>query len=124
MYNPTVIDHFRNPRNVGILPDPDGEGYAENSACGDATTLYLRVTDGRIAEARFRTFGCAAAIAASSALTEMLKGRSVDEALRIRKEDVAEALGGLPPTKLHCSVLAEDAVRAAVDDYRKRLSGA
>lgn len=124
MYNPTVIDHFQNPRNVGSLPDPDGQGYAENSACGDAMTLYLRVADGRIAEAKFRTFGCAAAIAASSALTEMLRGRSLDEALQIRKEDVAGALGGLPPTKLHCSVLAEDAVRAAVDDYRKRQSGA
>ncbi|OGG56067.1 MAG: iron-sulfur cluster assembly scaffold protein [Candidatus Handelsmanbacteria bacterium RIFCSPLOWO2_12_FULL_64_10] len=124
MYNPTVIDHFRNPRNVGILPDPDGQGYAENSVCGDAMTLYLRVADGRIAEAKFRTFGCAAAIAASSALTEMLRGRSIEEALQIRKEDVAESLGGLPPTKLHCSVLAEDAVRAAVADYRKRQSGA
>ena len=123
MYNATVIDHFKNPRNVGILPDPDGQGYAENSVCGDAMTLYLRVADGRIAEAKFRTFGCAAAIAASSALTEMLRGRSLDEALQIRKEDVAGALGGLPPTKLHCSVLAEDAVRAAVADYRKRQSG-
>lgn len=124
MYNPTVIDHFKNPRNVGVLPDPDGQGYAENSVCGDAMTLYLRVADGRIAEAKFRTFGCAAAIAASSALTEMLRGRSIEEALQIRKEDVAESLGGLPPTKLHCSVLAEDAVRAAVADYRKRQPGA
>ncbi|MSS70803.1 MAG: iron-sulfur cluster assembly scaffold protein [Candidatus Latescibacteria bacterium] len=124
MYNPTVIDHFKNPRNVGSLPDPDGQGYAENSVCGDAMTLYLRVADDRITEAKFRTFGCAAAIAASSALTEMLRGRSLDEALQIRKEDVAGALGGLPPTKLHCSVLAEDAVRAAVADVRKRLSGA
>ncbi|MBI2950761.1 iron-sulfur cluster assembly scaffold protein [bacterium] len=124
MYNPTVIDHFKNPRNVGILPDPDGQGYAENSVCGDAMTLYLRVADGRIAEAKFRAFGCAAAIAASSALTEMLRGRSIEEALQVRKEDVAGSLGGLPPTKLHCSVLAEDAVRAAVADYRKRQSGA
>lgn len=120
MYNATVIDHFRNPRNVGLMENPDGQGYAENSVCGDAMTLYLRVAGGRIAEARFRTFGCAAAIAASSALTEMLRGRSPDEALEIRKEDVGAALGGLPPTKLHCSVLAEDAVRAAVIDYRKR----
>ncbi len=124
MYNSTVIDHFKNPRNVGSMDHPDGEGYAENSVCGDAMTLYLRVAEGRIAEAKFRTFGCAAAIAASSALTEMLKGRTPDDALQLRKEDVADALGGLPPTKLHCSVLAEDAVQAAVADYRKRQPGA
>ena len=124
MYNPTVIDHFKNPRNVGRMDNPDGEGYAENSVCGDAMTLYLRIAEGRIAEAKFRTFGCAAAIAASSALTEMLRGRTPEDALRVRKEDVAEALGGLPTTKLHCSILAEDAVRAAVADYRKKRPGA
>jgi nitrogen fixation NifU-like protein len=116
VYSAIVMDHFQKPRNVGSMPDPDGEGYAENSVCGDAMTLYLRVAGDRITEARFRTFGCAAAIAASSALTEMLRGRTLEEAVKIRKEEVAEALGGLPSTKLHCSVLAEDAVRAAVKD--------
>ena len=120
MYNPTVIDHFKNPRNVGSLPDPDAKGYAENSVCGDVLTLYMRVTESRIVEAKFKTFGCAAAIAASSALTEMLKGLTLDEALKISKTDVSDALGGLPSTKIHCSVLAEDAVRAAVADNRTK----
>jgi nitrogen fixation NifU-like protein len=120
MYNPTVIDHFKNPRNVGSLPDPDAKGYAENSVCGDVMTLYMRVTESRIVEAKFKTFGCAAAIAASSALTEMLKGLTLDEALKISKTDVSDALGGLPSTKIHCSVLAEDAVRAAVADNRTK----
>ena len=120
MYNPTVIDHFKNPRNVGSLPDPDAKGYAENSVCGDVMTLYMRVTGKRIVEAKFKTFGCAAAIAASSALTEMLKGLTLDEAIKISKNDVSDALGGLPSTKIHCSVLAEDAVRAAVADNRTK----
>ena len=120
MYNPTVIDHFKNPRNVGSLPDPDAKGYAENSVCGDVMTLYMRVTGSRIVEAKFKTFGCAAAIAASSALTEMLKGLTLDEALKISKTDVSDALGGLPSTKIHCSVLAEDAVKAAVADNRTK----
>ncbi len=124
MYNDTVIDHFKNPRNVGSMDQPDGEGYAENSVCGDAMTLYLRIAGGRITEAKFRTFGCAAAIAASSALTEMLRGRTPEDALQIRTEDVAGALGGLPPTKLHCSVLAEDAILAAVSDFRRKHPGA
>ena len=120
MYNSTVMDHYQNPRNVGVMADANGVGMAENSACGDATQLYLKIQDERIVAASFKTYGCPASIAASSMLTEMLKGLIVDEAVGITRQDVAHALGGLPSTKVHCSVLAEDAVRAAVQDYRRR----
>jgi len=102
------------------MPDADGVGMAENSVCGDAMQLYLKIQDERIVTAMFKTYGCPASIAASSMLTEMLRGRTIDEAMGITRQDVANAIGGLPPTKIHCSVLAEDAIRAAIQDYRRR----
>lgn len=119
-YSDLVRDHFGSPRNLGEIPDPDGIGDVENPVCGDRTVLTIRVRDDRIAAARFRAVGCPAAIAASSITTELLVGRTVADALRLTNEDVSAALGGLPANKLHCSVLAEDVVRAAVEDYRQR----
>ena len=119
-YNPIVLDHFNRPRNMGEMDHPDGVGQATNPACGDTMRLFIRVERNRIAEAKFLTFGCAAAIASSSMTTEMIQGKTVEEILMISKDMVAEALGGLPPTKTHCSVLAEDAIQAAVADYRRR----
>lgn len=119
-YSDLVRDHFGSPRNLGEIPDPDGIGDVENPVCGDRTVLTIRVRDDRISAARFRAVGCPAAIAASSITTELLIGRTVAEALRLTNEDVSAALGGLPANKLHCSVLAEDVVRAAVEDYRQR----
>ena len=118
MYNPTVMDHFTHPRNMGEMEDPDGVGEATNPVCGDTMTLFIKVKDSRITQASFLTFGCAAAIAASSITTEMVKGKTIEEALGITDRDVVEALGGLPPTKVHCSILAEKALNAAVSDYR------
>jgi nitrogen fixation NifU-like protein len=115
-----VLDHFLNPRNVGDLPEADGVGEVGAVACGDVMRISLRVRDGRIAEARFRTFGCGTAIAASSVTTELIIGRTVDEAHQFSGEEVSAALGGLPAAKSHCPVLAEEAVRAAVEDYRRR----
>jgi nitrogen fixation NifU-like protein len=123
-YGPLLLDHFENPRNVGGVENPDAVGRAGNPACGDLMELSLRVRDGRIHEARFRTTGCSAAIASSSMTTVLLTGRSLEEAEALTDGEVAEALGGLPPAKLHCSVLAEDAVRAALEDYRRRRAGA
>lgn len=119
-YSEKVMEHFRNPRNVGDMENPDGIGHVGNAVCGDIMELYIRVKDSVIADARFKTFGCGAAIATSSMVTELVKGKTVDEALKISNRAVAEALGGLPPIKMHCSVLAEEALRAAIDDYRKR----
>ena len=119
-YNDTVLDHYQNPRNVGELDPVSAVGVAENSACGDILHLYLQIDNGRAQRASFKTFGCAAAIAAGSMLTEMITGARLDEISRITKRDVVDALGGLPPMKVHCSVLAEDAVRAALEDYRIR----
>jgi nitrogen fixation NifU-like protein len=119
-YSDTVLDHFRNPRNTGIIEGADAVGIAENSACGDVLHLYLSIADGRAECASFKSFGCAAAIAAGSVLTEMVTGATVEEISRISKQDVVEALGGLPPMKVHCSVLAEDAIRAALADLAKR----
>jgi nitrogen fixation NifU-like protein len=118
------MDHYQHPRNVGVMDDADGVGMAENSACGDTMELYIKVQDGRILVATFKTYGCPASIAASSMLTEMLRGRTMEETMGITRQDVANALGGLPPMKIHCSVLAEDAVRAAIQDYRKRQGDA
>jgi nitrogen fixation NifU-like protein len=118
LYNDTVLDHYQNPRNVGAMEDAQVVGTAENSACGDVLHLYLRIEQERIERATFKTFGCAAAIAAGSMLTQMIEGATLEEIQQLRKEDVVEALGGLPPMKLHCSVLAEDAIRAAVRDYK------
>ena len=116
-YNHIVKDHFTHPRNMGEMKEPDGVGEATNPVCGDTMRLFIKVEGNRIIDATFLTFGCGAAIAASSMTTEMVKGKTIDEALRISNQVVADALGGLPPTKVHCSVLAEKAIQAAVSDY-------
>ena len=120
-YSEKVMDHFTNPRNCGEIPDANGIGAVGNAICGDILRLYIKVEDGKIVDAKFKTFGCAAAIATSSMVTEMVKGKSVDEALEISNRAVAEALGGLPPVKMHCSVLAEQALRSALADYYKKI---
>lgn len=119
-YNETVLEHYKNPRNAGVLDDADAVGKAENSACGDILHLYLQIRDRRVQAARFQTFGCAAAIAAGSRLTEIITGLSLDALSQVRRQDVVDALGGLPPMKEHCSVLAEDAIRAALKDFASR----
>jgi nitrogen fixation NifU-like protein len=123
MYSSTVIDHFQHPRNLGDLDAPDAVAEVENPACGDRTRLALRIEGERIVAARFRTEGCPAAIAASSITTELLLGKSLAEAGDLRDSDVVEALGGLPRNKMHCSVLAEDVIRAALEDYGRRQEG-
>ena len=120
MYSDRVMDHFRNPRNVGELDNPDGVGEVGNPQCGDVMKIGIKVEDGRIADVRFQTLGCAAAIATSSMITDMAKGMVLDEADRISRNDVAEALEGLPAAKMHCSNLAADALRAAIKDYREK----
>jgi nitrogen fixation NifU-like protein len=120
MYSKEVMDHFMNPRNVGEIPDADGVGMEGNPVCGDVMKLYIKVKDDRIVDAKFQTFGCGAAIAVSSMITEMVKGKTLDEAMQISKEKVAEALGGLPPQKMHCSNLGADALRKAIEDYRSK----
>lgn len=122
-YSATVMDHFMNPRNVGEIEDASGVGEVGNPACGDMMRLYLKIEDGRIVDAKFRTFGCGAAIASSSMLTEMIKGKTVDEARDITNQHVADALGGLPPVKIHCSVMAEQAVKSALDDFAGKRTG-
>jgi len=119
-YSEKVMQHFMDPHNVGEIPDADGVGNVGNPVCGDIMRLYIKVKDGVIVDARFKTFGCGAAIATSSMVTDLVKGKSVDEALQISNKAVAEALGGLPKVKMHCSVLAEEALRSAIEDYRKR----
>jgi nitrogen fixation NifU-like protein len=114
------MENFRNPRNVGELENPDGTGHVGNPVCGDIMELYIRVNDGVIADAKFKTFGCGAAIATSSMVTELVKGKTIDEALEISNRAVAEALGGLPPIKMHCSVLAEEALKSAIEDYLRK----
>ncbi len=116
-YSEKVIEHFKNPRNVGEIDNPDGTGHVGNPVCGDIMELYIRVNDGVITDAKFKTFGCGAAIATSSMVTEMVKGKSIEEALKISNKAVAEALDGLPPIKMHCSALAEEALKSAIDDY-------
>ena len=123
-YSDVLLDHFENPRNVGEVDHPEAFGRAGNPACGDLLELSLRVRDGRIEQACFRATGCGAAIASSSMTTVLLTGKTVEEAAAITNEQVAAALGGLPPAKLHCSVLAEDAIRSALEDYRRRRRGA
>ena len=120
MYSEKLMDHFTNPRNVGEIPEADGVGEEGNPTCGDVMKISIKVENGRIADAKFRTFGCGAAIAVSSMVTEMVKGKTLDEALSITKEAVADALGGLPPQKMHCSNLGADALRLAIEDYRKK----
>lgn len=122
MYSEKVMDHFRNPRNVGEIPDADGIGTVGNPVCGDIMTVYIKVKDNRIADIKFKTFGCGAAVATSSMVTELAKGKTLDEAKKITRADVAEHLGGLPPIKMHCSNLAADALHSAIDDYRKKKS--
>jgi nitrogen fixation NifU-like protein len=119
-YSTKVMEHFANPHNVGEIADADGVGYVGNPVCGDIMELYIKVKDDIITDAKFKTFGCGAAIATSSMVTDMVKGKSIPEALEISNKAVAEALGGLPPIKMHCSVLAEQALHSAVDDYYKR----
>ena len=119
-YSQTVLDHFNNPRNAGELDDPDGVGVRTNPVCGDTMRLMIRVADDRIADARWQTVGCPAAIATSSIATEMIKGQRLDEVAVLTREQIAAAAGGLPRSKLHCSVLAADALRAAITDYRSK----
>jgi len=123
MYSKTVMDHFRNPRNVGQLENADGMGEIGNPLCGDMMSIYLKIEDERIQDIKFQTFGCGAAIAVSSMLTEIAKGKTLDEAKKITNKDVAEALDGLPKNKLHCSNLGADALQAAIRNYEDRKSG-
>lgn len=122
MYTETVRDYFLNPRNVGSLDQADGIGEVGNAKCGDVMKISIKVEDDRITDVRFETFGCAAAIASSSIATEMIKGKTLDEALQVTNKDVLDALGGLPAEKIHCSLLAEEGIRAAVEDYRSRMA--
>ena len=123
MYSEKVLDHFQNPRNMGEIEGYNGMGMVGNAKCGDIMQMFIRVNDeGIIEDVGFKTFGCGAAVATSSMATEMIKGKSVDEALQLSNAAVVEALEGLPPVKIHCSVLAEEAVKAAVEDYHKRMA--
>ena len=119
-YSEKVMDHFKNPRNCGEIPDADGIGTVGNAICGDVMKMYLKIKDNIIIDIKFKTFGCGAAISTSSMVTEMVKGKPISEALKITNKAVAEALGGLPPVKMHCSVLAEEALRSALKDYYKK----
>lgn len=120
MYSKKVIELFQNPHNVGEIADADGVGEVGNPTCGDMMTLYIKVKDEKIDDIKFKTFGCAAAIATSSMITDLAKGKALDEALKITRKDVADSLDGLPPIKMHCSNLAADALHAAIEDYRKK----
>ena len=122
-YSDKVMDHFKNPRNVGKIDNPDGIGKVGNPICGDIMEMHIKVKDGKIVDVKFQTFGCGAAIATSSMATEMIKGKTIEEALELTNKVVAEALDGLPPVKMHCSVLTEDAVKGAIDDYLKKTTG-
>ncbi|WP_092754603.1 Fe-S cluster assembly scaffold protein NifU [Hydrogenoanaerobacterium saccharovorans] len=121
LYSDRVMDHFSNPRNVGELTDANGVGEVGNAKCGDIMKMYIKVDKGVITDVKFKTFGCGAAIATSSMATEMIKGKTIEDALKLTNKAVVEALEGLPPVKIHCSVLAEQAVRAAISDYYTRL---
>ena len=120
LYSDIVMDHFMHPRNVGEIPDADGVGQVGNAKCGDIMKMYLKIKDNVIQDVKFETFGCGSAIASSSMATEMIKGKTVDEALKLTNKAVVEALEGLPPIKVHCSVLAEQAVKSALSDYYRR----
>lgn len=123
-YSNKVMDHFMNPRNVGEIPDADGVGQVGNPVCGDIMKMYLKIENNVITDVKFKTFGCGAAVATSSMATELIKGKTVEEALEITNKAVAEALDGLPPIKMHCSNLAEQAIKAAIDDYKKKNESA
>lgn len=120
-YSDKVMEHFRNPRNIGEIKDASGIGKVGNAVCGDIMNLYIKIENNIIVDAKFKTFGCGAAIATSSMVTELVKGKTVKEALDVSNRAVAEALGGLPPIKMHCSVLAESALKSAIDDYLKKI---
>ena len=120
MYSERVMDHFRNPRNVGEIENADGIGEVGNPVCGDMMTFYVKVEDGRLKDVKFKTFGCGAAIAVSSMVSEMAIGKSIEEALKITNAMVAQELGGLPPNKLHCSNLGADALHKAIEDYQRK----
>jgi nitrogen fixation NifU-like protein len=120
VYTDKVLDHFRNPRNMGEIPNADGIGTVGNPVCGDLMTIYIKVKDNRLEDVKFKTFGCGAAIATSSMTTELAKGKTLDEAMKITRGDVADNLGGLPPVKMHCSNLAADGLHAAIQDYLKK----
>ena len=120
LYSEKVMEHFKNPRNVGEIKDADGIGHVGNPVCGDIMELYIKVKDNVIVDAKFKTFGCGAAVATSSMVTELVKGKTVDEALTLSNKAVAEALGGLPQIKMHCSMVAEQALKSAIDDYLKK----
>jgi nitrogen fixation NifU-like protein len=124
MYSEKVMDHFRNPRNMGEMENPDGVGKVGNPECGDIMYIYIKVKDNRLEDVRFQTLGCGAAIATSSMITEMAKGKTLEEAMRITRKDVADALDGLPPIKMHCSNLAADGLHKAIEDYRKKAGAA
>lgn len=124
MYSEKVMDHFTNPRNVGEIEDANGVGQVGNPKCGDIMKMYLKIEDNIIVDAKFKTFGCGAAVATSSMATELVKGKTVEEAMKITNKAVAEALDGLPPQKMHCSNLAEEAIAAALADYRKNIGEA
>ncbi|MDP4094298.1 MAG: Fe-S cluster assembly scaffold protein NifU [Bacillota bacterium] len=120
MYSEKVMDHFMNPRNVGEIENADGVGQVGNPKCGDIMRMYLKIEDGIIKDAKFKTFGCGAAVATSSMATELVVGKTLDEALKVTNAAVAEALDGLPPVKMHCSNLAEEAIKAAIEDYMRK----
>jgi len=120
MYTEKVMEHFRNPRNMGEIPDADGVGTVGNPVCGDLMTIYIKVKDNRLEDIKFKTFGCGSAIATSSMITELAKGKTLKEGMKITRANVADSLGGLPPVKMHCSNLAADALHAAIEDYYER----
>jgi nitrogen fixation NifU-like protein len=120
MYSEKVMEHFRNPRNMGEIPDADGVGTVGNPVCGDLMTIYIKVNGNRLEDIKFKTFGCGSAIATSSMITELAKGKTLEEGLKITRANVADSLGGLPPVKMHCSNLAADALHAAIEDYYKK----
>jgi nitrogen fixation NifU-like protein len=124
LYNDTVMDHFLNPRNMGDVQEADGVGEVGAAACGDIMKISLKIRDGKIEDARFKTFGCGSAIASSSMATELIKGRTIEEAKNFSNQEVVDALGGLPPVKIHCSVLAEEALKAAIEDYEAKQAPA
>lgn len=120
MYTQKVMEHFKNPHNMGEIPDADGVGTVGNPVCGDLMTIYIKVKDNRLQDIKFKTYGCGSAIATSSMITDIARGKTLEEALKITRADVADSLGGLPPIKMHCSNLAADALHAAIEDYYKK----